>query len=117
MNIQIQGLDPRVELAHYNEVIQSRRDSLGLEGAPLPPVLLLEAQEDRKRYLLCLTAVKLFDATKGTRGITTFADMLEHIELVDEISQVQTQTPASELRRFSLVLLRNMRAGYYAKQA
>lgn len=118
MNIHLQGIDPRVELSHYNEIIDRRRQTLGLtEATSLPSVLLLDSKDDRKNYLLALAAVKLYESAHGSRGIHTLTDMKEYIELVNELSKAQKQTPASELRTFSLDLLRSMRNELYAKSA
>lgn len=117
MDIHLQGLDPRVELSHYNEIIQNRREALDLQSANLPAVLMLDSKEDRKRYLLCLASMKQFESIQGSRGIHTLTDMQEFIELVDEIATAQHQTPASELRMFHLDLLRSMRSELQAKRA
>ncbi|MEX6866644.1 hypothetical protein AB2D15_31240 [Pseudomonas aeruginosa] len=115
MDIHLQGTDPRVDLAHFEHVIEAKRNELGEGGTKIPKVLLLEP-EDRKRYLMCQAAVKHFEAKKGTCGIHTLQDMVEHLELVNELSLSQAKVPVEDLRKFSLDLLRSMRTGL-AKRA
>jgi hypothetical protein len=116
-NIYLQDIDPRVELSHYQEMIGSKREKIGLGSSKVPLVLMLDSQHDRKRYLLCLAAVREFQSVHGSRGINTLTDMGEYITLVDEIAKGQTQTPASELRTFSLDLLRSMRSQMQRRRA
>ncbi|MGI0646979.1 hypothetical protein ACRCPS_18340 [Pseudomonas aeruginosa] len=111
----LKGVDPRIELRHFQDVIAERRKSHDLVGEPIPPALLLDPA-DRPRYLLCFAAVKQFEVLKGKRGISDIHDMVEHLELVREFSLGQDKIPASELRTYSLDLLRSMK-GQMAKQA
>lgn len=108
--VPMQDVDPRVLIAHYEEVISRKRDSLGSEFSGLPAVMLL-CTADRKQYLLCLAAMKRFNAAKGTMGIKTPADMVEHIQLVERLLLSQSEVPAGELRKFSLSLLRAISYG------
>lgn len=115
MHIHLQGIDPRVELSHYEELIQRKRERIG--GAEVPSVLLLESKEDRKRYLLCQAAIKLYPSVHGSLGIATVTDMGEHITLVNEIAQAHPEIPMAELRTFHIDLLRSMQSELMVKTA
>lgn len=103
----LKGVDPRVELQHFQSIIADRRKALDLEGVPISAALLLDPP-DRLRYLLCLSAVKMFEVMGGTRGIVDIHDMVEHIELVSSLSLAQAEVTPLELRGYSLDLLRSM---------
>lgn len=107
--ITLQDVDPRVLLSHFEELISQRRKNLGLEGAGIQGVLLLDVN-DRKTYLCCLAAMKHFESLHGRLGIQTPADMMEHIQLVEFLALHQSEMTPGDLRKCSLDLLRSMSA-------
>jgi hypothetical protein len=109
-NISMQDVDPRILLAHYEEVIARKRESVEGVFKNVPGSMLLD-MPDRKHYLMCLGAMQRFESVKGTMGIQTPADMVEHIQLVEYLALNQSEVSAGELRTFSLQLLRSMQIG------
>lgn len=112
-NIHLQNINPAVELSHYEEIIQQRQKQLfgDLELEGYERVMLLDPDQ-RSPYLLCKAAVAEMELREpmASKGVKTPEDLREHIQLVHDLSAVYSNIPASELRCYSLDLLRSMEA-------
>ncbi|HEP8970422.1 TPA: hypothetical protein VDU83_002761 [Pseudomonas aeruginosa] len=110
-NIHLQNINPAIELNHYEEVMQQRQKQLFgdlvMEGHER--ILLLDP-EQRAPYLVCKAAVKEMEMREplASKGVKTPEDHREFIQLVHDLSTVYSAIPASELRGYSLDLLRSM---------